>query len=103
MSEIERAVALKGKKAIPTATILVVDDHAPSRQFLVSLLTYKGHHLIEASDGAEALARVRAERPDLVISDILMPTMVDTSSFVICEPTQGLLQLRWFLLRQHIM
>src|SRR5690242_10088332 len=67
----ERTVASVQKPA----TILVVDDHAPSRQFLTSLLTYKGHHLLEASDGAEALARVRLERPDLVISDILMPTM----------------------------
>jgi PAS domain S-box-containing protein len=58
-----------------SATILVVDDHAPSRQYLTSLLTYKGHRLLEASDGAEALACVRVERPDLVISDILMPTM----------------------------
>jgi len=71
----EPAIASGQKAAISAATILVVDDHAPSRQFLTSLLTYKGHRLLEASDGAEALARVRVERPDLVISDILMPTM----------------------------
>src|SRR5262249_25664303 len=35
----------------------------------------KGHRLIEAADGAEALAAARAERPDLVIADVLMPTM----------------------------
>ena len=70
-ADAERTIASVQKPA----TILVVDDHAPSRQFLISLLTYKGHHLLEASDGAEALARVRIERPDLVISDILMPTM----------------------------
>jgi len=57
------------------ARILVVDDHAPSRSFLVNLLGYKGHHLLEADDGAEALKQVRLVRPDLVISDILMPTM----------------------------
>jgi response regulator RpfG family c-di-GMP phosphodiesterase len=57
------------------ATILVVDDHLPSREFLVTLLGYAGHRLLEAGDGAEALRRARAERPDLVISDILMPTM----------------------------
>ncbi len=57
------------------ATILVVDDHAINREFLVTLLGYGGHGLLQASDGAEALALARVERPDLVISDILMPTM----------------------------
>ncbi|MEY8876626.1 MAG: response regulator, partial [Leptothrix sp. (in: b-proteobacteria)] len=57
------------------ATVLVVDDHATNRELLVALLTYSGHHAIEAADGEEALAVVRAERPDLVICDILMPTM----------------------------
>jgi two-component system, sensor histidine kinase and response regulator len=71
----ERALASGQKAARSAATILVVDDHAPSRQFLTTLLGYKGHRLLEASDGAEALAVVRVERPDLVISDILMPTM----------------------------
>ncbi len=57
------------------ATILVVDDYPANREFLVMLLGYQGHHMLEAGDGADALARTRAEHPDLVISDILMPTM----------------------------
>jgi PAS domain S-box-containing protein len=57
------------------ATILVVDDRPTNREFLVTLLGYGGHRLLEAADGAEALAMARAEHPDLVIADILMPTM----------------------------
>jgi PAS domain S-box-containing protein len=57
------------------ATILVVDDRAINRQLLVTLLTYAGHAVMEASDGVEALTKMRAERPDLVISDIYMPNM----------------------------
>ena len=56
-------------------TILVVDDDAPSREFLGQLLSYQGHRVIEAADGSHALRCAHAERPDLVISDILMPTM----------------------------
>src|SRR4029078_12115385 len=57
------------------ATILVVDDHPTNRAFLVTLLSNAGHHLHAAADGAEALAVVRAALPDLVIADVLMPTM----------------------------
>src|SRR4051812_7424967 len=57
------------------ATILIVDDHAINRRFLLTLLGYGGHRLLEAAEGATALNMVRAERPDLVISDILMPNM----------------------------
>lgn len=57
------------------ATILVVDDHPINREFLVTLLRYRGHSLLQAADGAEALQVARAAHPDLIISDILMPTM----------------------------
>jgi response regulator RpfG family c-di-GMP phosphodiesterase len=56
-------------------TILIVDDRPPNRQFLVTLLGYGGHTLLEAADGAQALEIVRSQRPDLIITDILMPTM----------------------------
>src|ERR1043166_5767576 len=57
------------------ARILVVDDRALNREYLVTLLTSAGHTVEEAGDGRDALARVRATLPDLVISDILMPAM----------------------------
>jgi signal transduction histidine kinase/CheY-like chemotaxis protein len=57
------------------ATILVVDDEPVNRQLLNTVLGYRGHRLLEAGDGPEGLAQVRAERPELVITDILMPTM----------------------------
>lgn len=57
------------------ARILIVDDHAANREFLTTLLAYKGHETREACDGEEALALARGMRPDLIITDILMPTM----------------------------
>lgn len=57
------------------ATILVVDDRTVNRDFLVTLLGYAHHRVLQASDGAEALATVRVARPDLVICAVLMPRM----------------------------
>ncbi|KQQ45744.1 sensory box protein/response regulator [Duganella sp. Leaf126] len=57
------------------ATILIVDDHVLNREFLMTLLGYGGYRLMEAANGAEGLKMALAERPDLVISDILMPNM----------------------------
>src|SRR5438034_8492485 len=57
------------------ATILIAEDYAADRRFLATLVGYFGHAVIEASDGAEALDLVRNRRPDVVISDVLMPTL----------------------------
>ena len=57
------------------AKILVIDDREINRQFLTTLLGYQHHDLREASDGAEGLRVAREQRPDLIISDVLMPTM----------------------------
>jgi CheY-like chemotaxis protein len=56
-------------------TILVIDDHPTNRDLLVTLLGYRNYHVLEASNGLEGLALARAEQPDLIIADILMPTM----------------------------
>jgi signal transduction histidine kinase/CheY-like chemotaxis protein len=63
------------------ATVLVADDRPADRQYLVTLLGYFGHRLVEASNGEEALRLARAERPGLVISDMVMPVM-DGPEFV---------------------
>jgi CheY-like chemotaxis protein len=57
------------------AGILIVDDNAANRKLLVALLSHDGHVTFEAQDGAEALEVADETRPQLVISDILMPTM----------------------------
>src|SRR5690349_12937879 len=57
------------------ATILVVDDRPVNREFFATLLGYRGHQILEAADGAEALKSVQNNLPHLIISDILMPTM----------------------------
>jgi len=55
--------------------ILVVEDDAPSRYLLDSVLGARGHTIMTAEDGEEALAAARQSPPDLIISDILMPRM----------------------------
>ena len=55
--------------------MLVVDDDAPSRYLLESIFTARGHKVEMASDGAEALERARANPPDMIVTDILMPSM----------------------------
>ena len=57
------------------ALLLVVDDDSSSRQLLAYLLTPYGHRVLEVADGREGLERLRTITPDLVICDILMPTM----------------------------
>jgi two-component system cell cycle sensor histidine kinase/response regulator CckA len=57
------------------ATILIIDDLPANRKFLVTLLRSQGHRLLEAANGKEGLAVIKAEPPDLVITDVLMPVM----------------------------
>jgi PAS domain S-box-containing protein len=55
--------------------VLIVDDRATNRELARVLLTYGGHQVIEAHEGAEALSLAHAQHPDLVLTDILMPGM----------------------------
>jgi PAS domain S-box-containing protein len=59
----------------------VVEDRAIDRKFLVALLRSDGYQVVEATDGEEALRYLAATAVELVISDILMPT-VDGYEFV---------------------
>ncbi len=55
------------------ANILIVDDHAGSRLYLDELLRVHKHNVAEASGVTQALAACRASKPDLIITDVLMP------------------------------
>jgi adenylate cyclase len=64
------------------AKILVVDDTAKNVKLLADLLSAKGYNVVTAESGREALAQLEAERPDLVLLDVVMPEM---SGYEVCE------------------
>jgi two-component system, chemotaxis family, chemotaxis protein CheY len=55
--------------------ILVVDDDAALRRIVFALLTEEGYSVMEAPDGAAALARAREVTPGLILLDMRMPVM----------------------------
>jgi diguanylate cyclase (GGDEF)-like protein len=57
------------------AKILIADDHRANRAALSALLETVGHEVVTAENGREALVLAREARPELVISDVLMPQM----------------------------
>lgn len=57
------------------ATILIVDDEPDILYVLRLILQSAGHEVIQAVHGAEALEVVSQRRPDLILTDIMMPVM----------------------------
>ena len=55
------------------ARILLIDDDDLVRQTVRGILERAGHKVTEATDGAEGLQQATAQRPDLILTDILMP------------------------------
>ncbi len=55
--------------------ILIVDDDPDIRDVLTMILDSHGYQTVTAADGIECLAALRAEEPDLMIVDLLMPKM----------------------------
>ena len=64
------------------AKILVVDDTPKNVKLLADILTARGYNVVTAASGAEALSQVEAERPDLVLLDVVMPEM---SGYEVCR------------------
>ncbi|WP_028007957.1 response regulator [Solimonas flava] len=55
------------------ARVMIVDDSPTDVQNLKSVLLKAGHQVIEATSGQDALERVKSEKPDVVIMDVVMP------------------------------
>jgi twitching motility two-component system response regulator PilH len=54
-------------------TILIVDDSPTDRQHLSNMLSRNGFKVSTAESAEDALAKVRQQRPDLVLMDVVMP------------------------------
>ena len=59
----------------PEASLLVVDDEPNIRELLSASLRFVGFKVVSAASGADALAAVARERPDLVVLDVMLPDM----------------------------
>ena len=53
--------------------VLIVDDDVDVRKFVSKLVERAGYEAIEAKNGIEGMGKVREDKPDLVILDVLMP------------------------------
>ncbi|MGA2266200.1 MAG: response regulator [Phycisphaerae bacterium] len=67
---------------IAGSKILVVDDNAQNLELLVAYLDGLNCQVVTAVDGLDALEKVKAETPDLILLDIMMPRM---SGFEVCR------------------
>jgi CheY-like chemotaxis protein len=62
--------------------VLIVDDREADRNLLKMLLERNGYRVTVAGDGVQALAAARRDRPDAIVSDVLMPNM---DGFALCH------------------
>jgi two-component system alkaline phosphatase synthesis response regulator PhoP len=69
--------------------ILAVDDDPDILDALTMILESQGYQVVTARNGLEGLARIEAEKPDLMILDLLMPKM---DGFALCKELQ---EPRW--------
>lgn len=67
---------------MPGAKILLVDDDPDILDAVSVILEAQGYQVVTARDGIEALATLKAEKPDLMILDLLMPKM---DGFAVCK------------------
>ena len=75
-STLLRAIArhVNSRRTVESARpILVVEDDAPTREFIAEMLGAQGYAVATASDGAQARAQVAASLPELVILDMMLP------------------------------
>ncbi len=65
--------------------VLVVDDDPDILEALTLILESQGYQVVTAQDGIEGLANLKAEKPDVMILDLLMPKM---DGFAVCKELQ---------------
>jgi len=73
-----------------TKKILVVDDEKDVVDYLTTVLKYGGYEVISASNVDEAIEQVKAESPDLITLDIIMPGKTGIKGFEKLRRTSGI-------------
>ena len=58
---------------MPVKKIIVVDDSPTDRQYMLETLARKGYQVVTAENGEDAIVKAKAELPDLILMDVVMP------------------------------
>ncbi|MCB0658380.1 MAG: response regulator [Saprospiraceae bacterium] len=76
MKQLKERIDQSALKSMPNVnTVLIVDDDPSIRGLLVQELGEAGYQVREAENGKEALEKIRQQKPDLVLLDVMMPEM----------------------------
>jgi signal transduction histidine kinase len=85
LGAVERCLNLRGQIG-DGRSILVVEDDAPTREFIAEMLSNRGYLVSTAADGAKARTQVAASLPELVILDLILP---EVSGFELLAEWKG--------------
>lgn len=69
------------------ANILVAEDERDIRELITFTLTFAGHTIIPAANGAEAVEKAVASKPDLIMLDVRMPKL---TGYEACRQLKGM-------------
>ena len=75
-------IAMPQSSPAITGRILIADDHQQNRELLEAYLADDGHEILMTIDGQQTLDQSIAERPDLILLDIMMPKL---SGYEVCQ------------------
>ncbi|MGA8011178.1 MAG: ATP-binding protein [Candidatus Acidiferrales bacterium] len=84
LASVDRCLSRSGHTGLQS--VLVVEDHPPTREFVAESLMHRGYLVDIAADGATARAKVAKSVPELVILDLILP---DVSGFELLAQWRG--------------
>lgn len=73
--------------------VLIAEDYADTRSFMKFLLEGYGYQVMEATDGQEAVRKVKDQKPDLVLMDVAMPVMDGLTATRLIREFDGMAKL----------
>jgi len=71
-------VANPGRVLVVSAKVLVVEDHADTRELIAMLLNMAGYAVATAADGQQGITQASLQQPDIIVTDINMPNLTGT-------------------------
>lgn len=92
MGASEAVITAPISEALPSHTVLVVDDHPQAQLLLTRFLKRMGYHVETAANGLEAVNAVSRVRPDIILMDLTMPVM---GGFEATEQIRSAASERW--------